>query len=280
MAAATISADALGTRESTFLMKCTRQRCHDEHRGDGLLEAQVVVGDHQLHAGQAPGPQALEEGGPEGAILGVAHLHAQHFSLASGRDPGSHHHGPAHHPAPDPGLEVGGIGEHIGELGVAQGPVAELAQVAVELGAYATDLALGDAGVHAQGFDQVVDLASGHPVHVSLHDHGEQGPVDAPPALQQARVEAAGAQLGDGQLDVAGRGGQQPDAVAVALGDAGLGALVGLGADGRAGLGLDELLEDPLQALAHPVGQLAAFERVEELGQVMIGEGHRWSPSS
>jgi hypothetical protein len=44
------------------------------------------------------------------------------------------------------------------------------------------------------------------------------------------------------------------------------------GPDERCDLGLDELLEDPLQRRPH---HLARLERDEGLGQVMIGKGNR-----
>ncbi len=57
MAAATISATALGTRASTLRMKWTRQRCQAAPKNteaDGVLQAEVVVGDDELDAGEAP----------------------------------------------------------------------------------------------------------------------------------------------------------------------------------------------------------------------------------
>ena len=156
----------------------------DEHPGDGRLEAEVVIGDHQLHPGQAPGPQTLEERRPERSRLAVAHGHAQHLPVTVGAHPGGYHHGTGDHPAVDPTLDVGGVGEDVGKLDVVEGPVAEGLEIGVELGADAAHLALGDPRAHAQGLDQVIDLAGAHAVHVGLHDHGEQGPVDAPSTLQ------------------------------------------------------------------------------------------------
>ena len=66
--------------------------------------------------------------------------------------------------------------------------------------------------------------------------------------------------------------------VAVALGSAGVVALMGRGADGGGGLGFDELLEDPLQRGADGVGHLACLEGGEQFGKVRLGEGHRRSP--
>ena len=57
-----------------------------------------------------------------------------------------------------------------------------------------------------EGLDQVVDRPGGDPVDVGLHDHGVEGLVDAPAGLEDGGEEAALAELGDGQLHVAGLG--------------------------------------------------------------------------
>lgn len=134
----------------------------------------------------------------------------------------------------------------VGEAGVVQRPGAEGGEFGVQSGAEPGDLALGDAGVRAQGPDQVVDAAGGHSVDVCLDDDGVEGPVDAAPAFQQAGKEAAGADLGDRQVQVPGLRGQHLVAVTVAPGCACLGMLAGLRADAGGGLGLDEFLQDPL----------------------------------
>ena len=68
--------------------------------------------------------------------------------------------------------------------------------------------------------DQIVDRAGRHPVDVGLHHHRVERLVDPPARLQDPREEAALAQLGDPQLDVAGLGRHQPRPGAVAFGDA------------------------------------------------------------
>nr|WP_297496005.1 hypothetical protein [Pseudonocardia sp.] len=55
----------------------------------------------------------------------------------------------------------------------------------VEIRANPRHLALGDPGVRAQGFDQVVDLAGGHAVQVGLHHHREQRLIHPAAALEQ-----------------------------------------------------------------------------------------------
>jgi hypothetical protein len=123
----------------------------DEHRGDGGLEAEMVIGDDELHAAQPAGAQASEEGGPEGAVLRVADVDAEHLAVAGGGDTGGDHHGAGHDPAPDPALEVGGVDEHVREPGVVQGPVPERLKVPVQVDADPTDFALGDAAGGAEG---------------------------------------------------------------------------------------------------------------------------------
>jgi hypothetical protein len=86
----------------------------------------------------------------------------------------------------------------------------------------------------------VVDLAGGHAVQVGLHHNREQRLVDAAAPLQQRREERAGAQLRDPQLQIPDRHGQGARAVSVALRRAGLGALMGCGADHRGQLGFDQ----------------------------------------
>jgi hypothetical protein len=131
----------------------------------------------------------------------------------------------------DAGLEVGGVEVDVGEAGVVQGSVAEGGEAFVEVAADPGDLALGDAGVRTEGFDQVVDAAGGDAMDVCLDDDGVEGLVDAAPAFQQAGEEGAGAELGDGEFQVAGLGGQGPFAVAVAVSGAGVGVLAPCGTD-------------------------------------------------
>ena len=67
MAAATISAEPLGTLANTSLKEVDPTALPgraQHHRGDGAFEALMGVGDDQAHAGQAPRAQAAQEGGP------------------------------------------------------------------------------------------------------------------------------------------------------------------------------------------------------------------------
>ncbi len=166
----------------------------------------------------------------------------------AGGTPSRDDHGLRGDPVIDPRLAVGRVQEDVGEDGVIQRPLLERGQFLVQLAADAGDLGLGDPAVRTQGFDQVIDRAGRDTVHVCLHHHGEQRPVDPPPTFQQRREERPAAHLRDLQVQVAGLRGQQPLPVAVAPGRARFGVLARRGTDHLGGLGLDQLLQD---ALAH-----------------------------
>ena len=136
----------------------------EQHRGDGLLEPGMGVGDDQLHPAQPAGFQAAQERGPERAVLAVAHGEAEHFPPAISPNSGGDHYRLGHDAVIDPGLAVGGVQEDIRELLVGQAAVAERAHLGIQVGADPAHFGLGDAGVGAEGFDQVVDLAGGHAV--------------------------------------------------------------------------------------------------------------------
>ena len=180
------------------------------HRADSLAQAEVGVGDDQLHPSQPAGLQAAQEGGPEGAVLAVADGEAQDLAAAIPAHASGDHHGLGDHPAVDPGLAVGGVHEHIGEALAGQRAVPERRDLLVEVSADAGDLALADAAVGTQRPDQVVDLTGRDAVQIRLHDHREQGLIDPAAALQQAGEERPGPQLGDAQLQIPSRGRQQP----------------------------------------------------------------------
>jgi hypothetical protein len=145
----------------------------------------------------------------------------------------------------------------------------------VEAGADARHLGLGDPRFDAQRGDQVVDGAGGHAVDVGLDHHRVQGLVDAAARFQDRRKERALAELGDAQLDVAGLGRHQPGPGAVAVRDPGVGAFIAGGADLLARFGLDQLLHHQANGIAHEVDALAGTERVQQLGQDRLGQGHR-----
>jgi hypothetical protein len=115
-------------------------------------------------------------------------------------------------------------------------------------------------------------------VHIGLHHHRQQGPVDAATRLQQGREEGALPQFGNLELDVAGLGRQQPRSGAAALGRALLAGLIGPGADVLGGLGLDQRLQHQGERFADEVEVTAGAQCIEQLGQGRLAEGHRATP--
>jgi hypothetical protein len=95
---------------------------------------------------------------------------------------------------------------------------------------------------------------------------------------QQRGEERAGAQLGDLHRQVAGGGRDQLVAAAVALRRAGLGALVRAGADLRGRLGVDQRLQHGVQQPAHQLAGVGAAQRLGQLEQGRLIQGHRVSP--
>jgi hypothetical protein len=235
----------------------------------------VGIGDHQLDPVELPGLQRPQEGDPEGPVFAVADLDTEDFPVAVAGHAGGHYHRLGHDPAAGTGLDVGGIEEHVGELDVAQRPVPERSQRLVELPADPGDLGLADPRPGAQGGDEIVDLAGRDAVDVGLHHHRVEGPVDPPAPIEDAREEAAMAQLRDRQVHIPGLRRQQARPGAVALVGPRVGPLMGFGADERGCFGIDEGLEDHLHALADQVDVTAGAQRVEQLGQVKLVEGHR-----
>lgn len=112
---------------------------------------------------------------------------------------------------------------------------------------------------------------------VGLHHDRVQRLVDAAAGLEDDREERALAQFRDPQLDVAGLRGQRPRPVAVAFGHAVLGALVGCCADAFGGFEFDQLLQRDPDGVTDEVDAVPGTERLEELGQGRLGQGHRWT---
>ena len=164
----------------------------------------------------------------------------------AGGTPSGDHHGPRDDLMVHPRLAVGRVQVDVGEADVVERAGAERGQRLVQGRADPRDLRLGDAAVPAEGFDQVIHAAGGDAVHVCLHDDRVESLVDAAPSLQQAGEEAAGADLGNLQVQVAGQRGQHLLAVPVADGGPRRRVLVPLRADVGTCLGLDQLLHHPL----------------------------------
>ena len=98
---------------------------------------------------------------------------------------------------------------------------------------------------------------------IGLHDDGVEGLVDAPAGLEDGGEEAAAAQFGDGQLHVAGLGGERARTVSVALVGAVIAALVAPGTDQGRHFGLDQLLADQADRFSDQIEPLARLEGCE-----------------
>ena len=59
-----------------------------KHRCDGVDQAAVGVGDHQLDATEPPGHQTAQEGRPARPVLGGDEVEAQDLAVSFGVDPG------------------------------------------------------------------------------------------------------------------------------------------------------------------------------------------------
>ena len=80
----------------------------------GGLQASVVVGDHQLDAGEAAVLERAEEVEPEGFGLGAADLHAEHLAVAVGV--GGDDHGDRDDPSAGADLDVSGVEPEVGPV--------------------------------------------------------------------------------------------------------------------------------------------------------------------
>ena len=119
------------------------------------MQAEVGVGDDQLHPAQPTGLEAAQEWRPEGTVLTVAHGEAEHFAPAITGHPA----GTTTAWATTRRLtrDAGGIHEHIRE-GLPGQRAVQKALTSASRSARCVRLGLGDAAVRAQGADQVVDL--------------------------------------------------------------------------------------------------------------------------
>jgi len=168
-------------------------------------------------------------------------VHAHSHDDGSGAD--------LHRPA-QPAVQVGGIEVEVGVAAGLQWPAEKRLHLDVDVSANAADLGFGDPALGAESGDQGVDLAGGDAGDIGLHHHGVKGLSHATAWLEDRGQEAAGAQLGDHQADVAHLGGEHAGPVAVAVAKPLLAAFVAIGTEHGGNLELDQLL----QAVAHQLG--------------------------
>ena len=237
------------------------------------------VGDHHLHARQAPGHQGAQERRPAGAVLDGDHVHAQDLALALGVDAGGAHHGHVLDPAVLPHPLDQGVDPHVGVGAGVEGAAAERLDHGVEGAGHVADLALRQRR-DAQRPGHVLHPAGGDALQVALGHHRHQGPLGPTTGLEQPVGKvAAAAQLGDVELDGAGPGVEHARPVAVAPVGALVGALAPGGAAQGVGLGRHELLGEGLQHLAdHVVAALVVEVLAQPRERVhLVGDYHRSS---
>ena len=286
IAAATISAEPLGTWASTLRRKWTRQRCQAAPIITAAMAClRPVWASEMTSCGARParGPSASagtrsrtprprcrrrRSRGPRGA--------RRRSRRWRSRPPGTRP-GPLPPCAPPGPCSRWRRGTRRGTSVSARSRSRERGDLGVEVGADPRHLGLGDPGVRAQRVDQVVDLAGADvPVHVGLHHHREQRLVDPAAPLQQRREERPRAQLGDRQLQIPRGRGQRPGPVPVALRRAGLGALVrARRRSPRSPRPRSAPAASPAPRRGSRSTAIGGLQRVEQLEQGRLGQGHR-----
>jgi hypothetical protein len=238
-----------------------------------------VAGD-EAHAGQAAGDERTQEPGPDRAGLARADLAAQDLPLAPlvDSDPDQDRH--LQDPATLADLLDLGVEPDVRVAVLVEPALPERADRPVELAAQPAHLALADP-VDAQGPDQGIDLAGGHPEHVRLGDDGVQRALRAPTWLEQpVREVAAPADPGDLELDRARPGVPVPAPVAVAVPGPLSRPLVGIGAELGCHLELHQGFRHRLHGLAQEVRVPVVGGLPDLLEQCHPVRGHRDRPPS
>lgn len=148
-----------------------------------------------------------------------------------------------------------------------------------------------DAGVVAQGTDELLDLAGADPVDPGLADHRVEGLVDPTARVQQRGEERSLPQLRDRKIHLPGRRREDLRPGPVAAGGPLRGAFVTGGADLRGRLRVDEVLQASLQhppehILVREVGVGEDFTDQGRKGRLVLGHrgisalllaGNNWS---
>ena len=246
-----------------------------ERGAHGVDQADVGVGDHQRRAGQPSSHQAPQERQPPGTILGGDHVEAEHLPMSLGIDPHGDHDGHIDDAAVLAHLLGQGVEAHVGVGTAVEGSGPERRHLGVELFGHAGHLGLGQR-LDAERVHQTLDAPGRHTPHVALGYHRHQGPLGAPARLEQpARVVAALAQSGHGQVDRPHPSVQGAGPVAVAA----VRALRGDLAEARVAQHLHLGGHQPLGETAdHVPQQIIAFDLevlAQPLERVHVGRDHR-----
>ena len=119
---------------------------------------------------------------------------------AHGDDNGS---GADLHGSAQPAVEVGGIEVEVGVTLALKRPVQEGLHLQVDLSADTAHLGFRDPALAAESSHQGINLAGGDAGDIGLHHDGVGGLVHPPAGFENRGQEAAGAEFGDPQVDVA-----------------------------------------------------------------------------
>ena len=189
-----------------------------EEIGDGRIYALMGIGDHELHAAQAPASRAAQEVGPEGLALGLADRHAEHFAATVTVDAHGDVEGDRHYPACPPHLDVTCIHSVVWPIAF-DWPLEEGLRAPVNFSAESADLALRDAA-HVHCLDQIIDRSYRDILNISFLSDSGQRFFGHPPGLKNFKEVTALSQLGDAQLNRARPGLPVAISVSIALSEA------------------------------------------------------------
>src|SRR6266852_9519481 len=193
-------------------------RRSEELLPEGLDQAAMVVADDEPDTGQAALDERADERRPgRSLVVARGELEAEDPALPALGHPGRHERRHRHDPTTLADLDVRGVQPEIGIRLVAELPLTEGLDLGVERGADPADLALADRG-DAERVDEILDPAGRHAQDIRLLDDREEGPLGAPPGLEQAREIRAVADPRDRQLKGAHPGVPAPIAVPVPTG--------------------------------------------------------------
>ena len=229
----------------------------------------------QLDTAETTRLERTQELGPERFVLGVTDVEAEDFTAPISGDTYRDDNGLGHDPVVHAGLAIRRIQEHVRECHGAEVAAGERADFEVQVGADAGDFGLGDPGVGAEGFDQVVDLPGRDAMQIRFHHDSEQSLVDPAAALQQGREERPSSQLRDPKFQIAGRGRQCPGTGAVALRGAVVGAFILARANQRGRFGIDQFLIERFGHRPDPIRDIGEFELGQQIKQGRLVKSHR-----
>ena len=223
-------------------------------RGDRLDEASVGVGRDETNPGQAAGDEVGEETVPRGPGLAGRDAQSQDLAAPVGVDTGCDHDDGVDDPAAFADLHREGVGGDERErASVAQGTVAELVDVLVELSGHAGHLRLGQR-VDPQRLHELVHPAGTHPGEVAVRDDGDHRRLSPFAALEEPfREVRARSQLRDLNIDGTDAGVEVAVPVAVALGSPVGAGLAPFRADDSIRVGGKQSVDDGLQHAAHQI---------------------------